>query len=183
MFGSELPHSPRQKSPTTNPFSRNYQKEPAKLDKDVRPILKHQMSPLEQFNQRFDSKNVYPAKNKVAFEDSSNSVKRKRGKKKKTKKPAISQLSNYKQLNNTMDQTFDSRSSSSSAEKTQSKPAKKIREQKPPTDPNDLFVIEDYNDLPQNPNNPGLENPKRRKDPSFAPNKPKIKKISKKKGL
>jgi hypothetical protein len=76
------------------------------------------MSPLEQFNQRFDSKNVYPAKNKVAFEDSSNSVKRKRGKKKKTKKPAISQLSNYKQLNNTMDQTFDSRSSSSSAEKT-----------------------------------------------------------------
>jgi hypothetical protein len=108
------------------------------------------MTPLEEFNNRFHDQHKARAIVGRSFEDSSKSVKRKKGKKKKTKKPLISSPEKYQRIEhrNEMDQTFDSKSNSS-VEKTQPKALKKRREEKPPTDPNDLFVIEDYNDTSQ----------------------------------
>ena len=79
-----------------------------------------------------------------------------------------------------MDQTFDSKSNSS-VEKTQPKPPKKRREEKPPTDPNDLFVIEDYNDTSQIQLNEEEDRPPVPKVPKLPSRIPK--KISKKKNI
>ena len=80
----------------------------------------------------------------------SRNVKKKKGKK-KIKKPTPKNSGDPKKGKNLndLDRTFDSKSSSSSAELHKPKPAKKLREAKPPTNPDDLFVIEDYNDTSQ----------------------------------